>query len=51
MTTTKKTTKKKVTKTVTRASTAIPVLPTNPFAYEVLDAASKQRSKAKPVEG
>ena len=50
MTTTKKTTKKKVTKTVTRASTAIPVLPTNPFAYEVLDAASKQRTKAKKVE-
>ena len=50
MTTTKKTTKKKVTKTVTRAATAIPVLPTNPFAYEVLDAASKQRTKAKKVE-
>ena len=50
MTTTKKTTKKKVTKTVTRASTAIPVLPTNPFAYEVLDAASRQRTKAKKVE-
>ena len=50
MTTTKKTTKKKVTKTVTRASTAIPVLPTNPFAYEVLDAVSKQRTKAKKVE-
>ena len=50
MTTTKKTIKKKVTKTVTRASTAIPVLPTNPFAYEVLDAASKQRTKAKKVE-
>ena len=50
MTTTKKTTKKKVTKTVTRASTAIPVLPTNPFAYEVLDAASKQRTKVKKVE-
>ena len=50
MTTTKKTTKKKVTKTVTRASTAIPVLPTNPFLYEVLDAASKQRTKAKKVE-
>tara|TARA_B100001057_G_scaffold402038_1_gene413742 strand:+ start:615 stop:1169 length:555 start_codon:yes stop_codon:yes gene_type:complete len=35
---------------VTRASTAIPVLPTNPFLYEVLDAASKQRTKAKKVE-
>tara|TARA_Y100001954_G_scaffold36092_1_gene35036 strand:+ start:98 stop:652 length:555 start_codon:yes stop_codon:yes gene_type:complete len=30
--------------------TPIPNLPTNPFAYEVLNAASKQRSKAKKVE-
>ena len=53
MTTTKKTTTKKTTvKTVkTKASTtAIPVLPNVPFAFEVLDAASKQRSKAKKVE-
>jgi len=35
----------------TKASTtAIPVLPNVPFAFEVLDAASKQRSKAKKVE-
>lgn len=31
-------------------STAIPDLATNPFAFEVLDLASKQRSKAKKVE-
>ena len=53
MTTTKKTTTKKTTvKTVkARASTTpIPNLPNIPFAFEVLDAASKQRSKAKKVE-
>ena len=53
MTTTKKTTTRKTTvKTVkARASSApIPTLPTNPFVYEVFDAASKQRSKAKKVE-
>ena len=52
MTTTKKKTSKPRTTTVkTKASTtAIPVLPNVPFAYEVLDAASKQRSKAKKVE-
>ena len=53
MTTTKKTTTKKTTvKTVkTKASTgSIPNLPNNPFSYEVLDAASKQRTKAKKVE-
>jgi len=32
------------------STTAIPNLPNNPFAYEVLDAASKQRSKAKKIE-
>jgi len=32
------------------SSTPIPTLPTNPFVYEVFDAASKQRSKAKKVE-
>ena len=47
MTTTKKT---KTVKTVRTKSSAIPVLPNNPFVYEVLDAASKQRSKAKKVE-
>ena len=54
MTTTKKTTTKKprTAKTVkTKATTiAIPNLPNNPFSYEVLDAASKQRTKAKKVE-
>ena len=51
MTTTKKTTKTKTVKTVkTKSSTSIPVLPSIPFVYEVLDAASKQRTKAKKVE-
>ena len=51
MTTTKKTTTKKATvKTVKTKATPIPNLPINPFAFEVLDAASKQRSKAKKVE-
>ena len=51
MTTTKKTTTKKATvKTVKTKATPIPNLPTNPFAFEVLDVASKQRSKAKKVE-
>ena len=53
MTTTKKTTTKaKTVKTVKAksSSTAIPVLPKVPFAYEVFDAASKQRTKAKKVE-
>ena len=51
MTTTKKTTKTKAVKTVkARSSTSIPTLPNNPFVFEVLDAASKQRSKAKKVE-
>ena len=49
MTTTKRT-KTKTVKTVKAKSSAIPVLPNIPFAYEVLDAASKQRSKAKKVE-
>ena len=53
MTTTKKTTTKKRTVKTVKAkasTTAIPNLPDNPFAYEVLDAASKQRSKAKKIE-
>ena len=51
MTTTKKTTTKKTTvKTVKAKSTPIPNLPNIPFAFEVLDVASKQRSKAKKVE-
>ena len=51
MTTTKKTTTKtKTVKTVKAKSSPIPNLPNNAFAYEVLDATSKQRSKAKKVE-
>ena len=52
MTTTKKKTSKPRTTTVKKkaSTTAIPVLPNVPFAFEVLDAASKQRSKAKKVE-
>ena len=47
-TTTKKmTTKPKVVKAKT---TAIPKLPNIPFCYEVLEAASKQRTKAKKIE-
>ena len=50
--TTTKMTKTKTVKTVKAKSSSskIPVLPNIPFAYEVLDAASKQRSKAKKVE-
>ena len=53
------TTTKKKTTTTKKASTAkpktvstqkIPDLPTNPFVFEVFDAASKMRSKAKKVE-
>ena len=59
MTATKKTTTrkkasttKKVTATTPKKVVAqkIPDLPRNPFAYEVLDAASKMRSKANKVE-
>ena len=60
MTTTKKTTtkaKSSTKKTVARTKTnptvvkdTIPDLPINPFAFEVLDAASKQRSKANKVK-
>ena len=45
MTTTKKTTTSK-----TRKTTASLDLPKNPFVFEVLDLASKQRSKAKKIE-
>ena len=46
------TAKKKTTKTVKakKVATAIPNLPKIPFAFEVLDAASKQRTKAKKIE-
>ena len=59
MTTTKKTTTtrkkasttKKVTATKPKAAPQqVPDLPRNPFAYEVLNAASKMRSNAKKVE-
>ncbi len=43
------TTKKTTTKSKTVA-TAIPKLPNIPFCYEVLEAASKQRTKAKKIE-
>ena len=43
------TTKPKVVKAKTVA-TAIPKLPNNPFVYEVLEAASKQRTKTKKIE-
>ena len=47
-TTTKKTTPK--AKAVKAKATPIPNLPINPFAFEVLGAASKQRTKAKKIE-
>ena len=47
-TTTKKTTTKP--KVVKAKTTAIPKLPNIPFCYEVLEAASKQRTKAKKIE-
>ena len=60
MTTTKKTTtRKKAASSTTKKVVAkkprviadkIPELPTNPFAFEVLDATSKQRSKANKVK-
>ena len=53
MTTAKKTTtsRKKTTTTKPRViAQKIPDLPANPFAFEVLDAASKQKTKAKKVE-
>ena len=47
-TTTKKTTTKP--KVVKAKTTPIPTLPVNPFVFEVLEAASKQRTKAKKIE-
>ena len=41
------------TKTATRKTNKvveIPQLPVNPFVFEILDAASSQKSKAKKVE-
>ena len=52
MTTTKKTktTKPRSTTPKTKTSAPIPDLPPNPFVYEILELASKQRSNAKKVE-
>ena len=47
MTTTKTTTKKSKSP---KKVTPIPELPINPFVFEILDAASSQRAKAKKVE-
>ena len=44
------TTTKKTTKTVKAKATPIPNLPKIPCAFEVFDAASKQRTKAKKIE-
>ena len=44
------TTTKKTTKTVKAKATPIPNLPKIPFAFEVFEAASKQRTKAKKLE-
>ena len=44
------TTTKKTTKTVKAKATPIPKLPVNPFVFEVLGAASKQRTKARKIE-
>ena len=44
------TAKKTTTKTVKAKAPSIPNLPNNPFVYEVFDACSKQRTKAKKIE-
>ena len=44
------TTKNTTTKTVKAKTSKIPVLSKIPFAFEVLDSASKQRTKAKKIE-
>jgi len=44
------TTTKKTTKTVKAKATPIPKLPVNPFVFEVLEAASKQRTKSRKIE-
>ena len=48
--TAKTTTRKRTAKPKTVRVAKIPELPRNPFVFEVLDAASKQRTKAKKVE-
>ena len=50
MTTSKKTTTKKTTVSKTRKATPLPKLDRNCFQFEILELASKQRSKAKKVE-
>ena len=47
--TTKKTTSKTKASVVTGPPQTIPKLPNNPFMFEILDAVSKQRTKAKKV--
>ena len=49
-TTTKKTTPKTKTVKAKTVATAIPKLPNNPFVYEVFEACSKQKTKAKKIE-
>ena len=44
------TAKKTTTKTVKAKATSIPNLPKIPFAFEIFDAVSKQRTKAKKIE-
>ena len=48
--TTKKTTSKPKAQVVKGPQQGIPSLPKNPFVFEVLDAVSKQRTKAKKVQ-
>lgn len=50
MTTTKTTTKPKAATTTKRAAPVIDNLPTNPFAFEVFDLVSRQKSNVKKVE-
>jgi len=49
-TTQKKTTANKATSPKTKAPATIETLPANPFAFEVLSLASKQKSNAKKIE-
>ena len=49
MTTTKKTTTKKAKSFTVKAKPSLD-LPLNPFAFEVFDLVSRQRSKAKKIE-
>ena len=49
-TTTKKPTPKTKTVKAKTVATAIPKLPNNPFVYEVFEACSKQKTKAKKIE-